>query len=134
MLPTVTILVADDETDTLSLLAFRLRRLGYRVLTASDGQSAIHLIQAERPDLVFLDIHLPMMDGYEVCRRVRADKNLKETRVVFSTADVCIKIHEAIQIAGADGYLLKPYESEEIIRAIHAHLPPHKITPSSAVA
>ncbi len=134
MLSTATLLVADDEVDTLSLLAFRLQKLGYRVLTASEGRSAMSLIQAERPDLVFLDIHLPIMDGYEVCRRVRADETLKETRVIFSTADVCIKIHEAIQMAGADGYLLKPYESEEVLHAIRTHLAWNKIIHPSVAA
>ena len=77
------ILVVDDEPDILSVIAFRLKKSGYEIVTAGDGKETLDLMQNWKPDLILLDIQLPVMDGYEVCRRIKADEELKHIPIVF---------------------------------------------------
>jgi DNA-binding response OmpR family regulator len=101
------ILVAEDEEDILSLLAFRLEREGYEVVAARDGDRALELARARRPAAAVLDIAMPGLDGLAVARRIRAE--LAETKILLLTARARREDIESGLAAGADGYITKPF-------------------------
>ncbi len=116
----VRILVVDDEEYIRDLLATSLRFQGFDVTTATDGHEALRLVPTFAPAIVLLDVTMPGVDGYEVCRRMRADHD--DTPVIFLTArdgkdDV---LHGFTQ--GADDYVAKPFRLEEVVARVHAVL------------
>ncbi len=114
------ILVVDDEESLVESIRFLLEQQGYRVLTALRGADALHLAAREKPDLVLLDVMLPGMDGFEVCRRLRSQGF--EGLVVLLTA----RGDEIDQVVGlelgADDYLTKPFRHRELAARLKAHL------------
>jgi len=114
-----TVLVVDDERRYRELLEMDLSRRGYRVLTAADGLRALELIEESVPDLVLLDVMLPDLDGYEVCRRIR---ELASVPVIMLTA----RVEEADKIRGlrigADDYVTKPFSAIELMARVEAVL------------
>ena len=114
-----TILVVDDELALRDLLEYNLRRQGYRVLTAADGNSAIKLAYAERPDLLVLDIMLPGMSGFDVCRAVR--KELTMPILMLSAREEEIDKVLGLEL-GADDYLTKPFGLRELLARVGAML------------
>ena len=112
------ILVVDDEIYIVHILEFSLTMEGYGVLTASDGQEALRLIESERPDLVVLDIMMPRLDGYEVCRRLRQDEQFKELPVILLSAKGRPVDREAGLKAGADDYITKPFSPRKLLEKI----------------
>jgi two-component system phosphate regulon response regulator PhoB len=104
-----TVLIADDEPAILELVRFTLEGEGVRVLEAADGQQAMALALAERPDLVLLDLRMPGLDGVEVCRRLRAEPALGRSRIVMLTAASQRADRARARAAGADDYLTKPF-------------------------
>lgn len=116
------ILVVDDEGDLLEVLRRTLEAQGYRVRTATDGESALAAATACPPDLILLDLIMPGIGGFEVCRRLRADARLQHVPVVMLTA-----LHETpakVQglDAGADDYVTKPFDVAELLARIRAQL------------
>ena len=110
-----TVLIADDEPLVRELLEFRLTQKGYRVLAASDGREAISLIEENAPDAVVLDAMMPVHDGFEVLRRMRAAEASADTPVIMLTARRGEKdIVSALEI-GANDYLVKPFMPEELM-------------------
>ena len=109
------ILVVDDEPDILKIVTFRLKKEGYEVLTAVNGQKALDLVNSQRPDLILLDLRLPVVDGYEVCKRVKTDEGLRQIPVILITASSAGKIAEKTKEFRADDYLIKPFEPEELL-------------------
>lgn len=105
------ILLVEDEPDILKITAFRLKKAGYEVITAMDGEKGLELAEKEMPGLILLDLGLPVMDGYEVCRRLKADEKLKKIPVVVFSASTD-KVKEATEQIGADDYIVKPFEPE----------------------
>jgi len=114
-----TILVVDDETPFLESLRFSLERQGYRVLTATDGQAGLRVARAERPDLLILDVMLPGMDGFKVCREIRAESDVP---IIMLTArgDETDKV-VGLEL-GADDYITKPFGLKELIARVRAVL------------
>ncbi len=116
------VLVADDDPDILSLIAFRLERSGYDVVTASDGEEALRLVVERTPDLAVLDVMMPKMTGYDVTRGVRKNEATKRMPVILLTA----RVQEADVArgfeAGADDYLKKPFSPQELRARIQAAL------------
>ncbi len=115
------ILIVDDELDILKLTAFRLAKFGYEILTAIDGQDALDLLKKEIPDFIFLDLYLPVISGYDVCKRIKADEKLKNIPVVLFTA-TSIHVAEEAKEVGADDYIIKPFEPEALIEKIKKFL------------
>jgi DNA-binding response OmpR family regulator len=114
------VLVADDDRDILDLLAFRLGRAGYEVVSASDGEEALRLATERRPDLAVLDVMMPKLDGYEVTRRMRADEATKRIPVILLTARV--QEHDVARgfEVGADDYMKKPFSPAELRARVQA--------------
>ncbi len=117
-----TILVADDDRDILELVAFRLERAGYEVLTAGDGEQALASAREHRPALAVLDVMMPKLTGYDVTRELRADKETSRIPVILLTA----RVQEADVArgfeAGADDYVKKPFSPQELKARVQAVL------------
>ncbi len=117
-----TIMIVDDMPANLQLLVRFLRDEGFRVRPVTSGFAALELAARVRPDLVLLDVNMPQMDGYEVCRRMRADRALKDVPVVFLSAlGEPIDKLKAFE-AGGEDYIAKPFHMEEVKARIGTHL------------
>ena len=103
------IIVVDDEYFISRSLSFMFEKEGYACSTASDGEIALELIKREKPNLVFLDIVMPKIDGYQVCREIRRDPTLEQTYIIMLTAMGQDVDQKASLEAGADEYMLKPF-------------------------
>ncbi len=116
------ILVVDDTPANLRLLTDLLTKHGYRVRPASDGALALKSVAAKNPDLILLDVSMPDMDGYEVCRRLKADEKSSRIPVIFISAfgDTHQKV-TGFEAGGVD-YITKPFEAEEVLARVRTHL------------
>jgi len=112
------ILVVDDEEDILSVLKFRLEANDYEVLLASDGQEGLNKARTEKPDLIILDLMLPKIDGYKVCRMLKFDENYKSIPIIMFTARAEQKDEDLGKEMGADAYIIKPFEPEILLEKI----------------
>ena len=116
------ILVVDDDKEVLRLMRAYLEDSGFEVLAAFDGESAMHTIRREHPDLVLLDLMLPDRDGWDVTRTIRADASLKHTPIIMLTA----RVDDTDKIVGlemgADDYVTKPYNPREVVARVKARL------------
>src|SRR5215831_409063 len=118
----VVVLVADDEPSTLALVASHVRSRGYKVLEASDGDQAWQLAHEHLPDLVILDVMMPGMSGWEVCRKIREAVSLAHTGVIMLTG-IGENLNEMTSpLYGADAYLDKPFEFAELDAKLSATL------------
>ena len=118
----IRVLVADDDEDILSLVAFRLERSGFTVLKALDGEEALRLALDEVPDLAVLDVMMPKLDGYEVTRRMRANETTSGIPVILLTARAQESDVAAGFEAGADDYVKKPFSPQELGTRVQAIL------------
>ena len=112
------ILIADDEPNIVFSLEFLMKREGYAVVVARDGQETLEAIARERPDLVLLDVMMPRKTGFEVCQAVRADEAMRGTRVLLLTArgrDTDIAKGLAL---GADAYITKPFSTRDLVEKV----------------
>lgn len=114
------ILVVDDEPDIVELLSYNLEKEGYQVQTARDGKSAVEIAKEYKPDMVLIDIMMPVMDGVETCRQLRENPAAANTFVIFLTA----RTEEYSEIAafdvGADDYITKPIKPRALLSRINA--------------
>ncbi len=116
------VLAVDDEPHILKLVAFSLRSGGFEVLEASDGLAAIEIARAEQPDLILMDVMMPALDGFEACRRLKADPATADIPVVMLSA----KSQKTEQAAGLDSgateYICKPFTPKELVAAVRGYL------------
>ncbi len=113
------VLIVDDDADLLDLMTYALRRDGYNVLAAIDGKQALHRFETENPDIVLLDVNLPKINGFEVCRRIRHDG---DTPLIMLTArDEEEDIVRGLQL-GADDYVTKPFSVKQLTNRMKAVL------------
>jgi two-component system alkaline phosphatase synthesis response regulator PhoP len=116
------ILVVDDDREVVRLMAAYLNQAGYETLTAHDGDTAVHMLRREQPDLVLLDLMLPGMDGWDITRLVRADPALAHIPIIMLTA----RVDDTDKIVGlelgADDYVTKPYNPREVVARVRARL------------
>ncbi|HRD49005.1 MAG: response regulator [Candidatus Competibacter sp.] len=116
------ILIVDDQPQNLQLLANILSREGYRMRPAPSGTTALRSAAAKAPDLVLLDVHMPGMDGYEVCRRLKAEAGTRDVPVIFlSAASDEESVVEGFAAGGVD-YIAKPIRSEEVIARVRTQM------------
>ncbi|HMN91629.1 MAG TPA: response regulator [Hydrogenophaga sp.] len=116
------ILIADDEPNILISLEFLMKREGYEVLLARDGQEALDVIGRDRPALVLLDVMMPVKTGFDVCHEVRANEALRGTRILMLTAkgrDTDVAKGLAL---GADAYMTKPFSTKELVQKVREML------------
>ncbi|RMD75521.1 MAG: DNA-binding response regulator [Bacteroidetes bacterium] len=118
----VKILVVDDEPDIVEFLSYNLRKEGFEVVTAQDGEEALAVARREKPDIILLDIMMPRLDGVEVCRLLRQEPEFRDTLVAFLTA----RNEDYSQIAaldvGGDDYITKPIRPRVLVSRIKALL------------
>lgn len=116
------ILVVDDDREIARLLRSYLEKAGYGVLVAYDGQTAVHALRREKPDLLLLDLMLPDMDGYDITRLVRTEETLQQIPVIMLTA----RVEDSDKIVGlelgADDYVTKPFNPAEVVARVRAQL------------
>jgi len=116
------ILVVDDEQDIVEFITYNLTKEGYRVCSAYNGKEAIEIAKSEHPDLILLDVMMPVLDGIETCKQLKSDPTFKNTFIVFLTA----RAEEYSEIAGfeagADDYIAKPIKPKVLITRISAIL------------
>jgi len=120
-----TVLIADDEQHIRLLIEQTLEELedaGVELQTASDGETARDIVRHQRPGLVFLDVMMPKLNGFEVCRAIKADPALAGTTVVMLTAKGQAYDREEGLASGADRYLTKPFDPDELLDVARAAL------------
>ena len=112
------ILIAEDEPNIVLSLEFLLKGAGYEVVVATDGSEALNLTGSWRPDLIVLDVMLPSVNGFEVCRQIRGARETKDTRILILTARGRESEVEKGMAAGANAFLTKPFATKELMKAV----------------
>lgn len=112
------ILIADDNENIREALTYLLEDEGYKLWMAKDGVEALREVRNVRPDIIFLDIMMPEMNGYDVCRIIKNDPELKKTYVIMLTAKGQVAEQERGKEVGADEYIVKPFSPMEILTKI----------------
>jgi DNA-binding response OmpR family regulator len=116
------ILIAEDERDIRDLVAFTLRFAGHEVVTASNGEEAVQLAPKENPDLILMDVRMPRMTGYDACRVMKSNPELKDIPIVFLSAKGQESEIQTGLEAGAEEYLLKPFAPDQLTDRVKAIL------------
>lgn len=124
MSPPPAILIVDDEPEVLQWIGKTLGQKfpQFRVLMANDGFAAGKMVTAEHPDLVILDLYMPGMDGFEVCRSIKSDSQTQSIKIVAMTGHPTLEAEKAIREAGAEGYIQKPLDVDRLAGLIGALL------------
>lgn len=112
------ILVVDDESELVEMIKFRLEAGGYNVITAYNGQDALDKARSEKPDLIILDLMLPRIDGYKVCRMLKFDEKYRHIPIILFTARAQETDRDMGKEVGADAYIVKPFEPQELMGKI----------------
>lgn len=116
------ILIADDEENIVISLEFLMKREGFEVLIAQDGEQAVEMIRDEKPDLVLLDVMMPKKSGFEVCQEVRSDPSLESVRILMLTAKGReTEVAKGLAL-GADCYVTKPFSTKELVERVRGML------------
>ena len=120
--PRARVLVVDDEADLVRILQFGLQSIGYQVETACDGQEALKKAREMKPDIILLDLMLPKLDGYKVCRLLKFDERYKNIPIIILSA----RTQEGDQLLamemGANRFITKPYDFQEVLGHIETLL------------
>ena len=116
------ILVAEDDPGSIKLLDFRLKSLGYEVIFAVDGGKALEIATKEKPDLVLLDVMMPVMNGFQVLRKLKSQEETKNIPVIMLTSKVQEKDIVVGLEAGAADYITKPFSFAELIARVNRTL------------
>jgi two-component system alkaline phosphatase synthesis response regulator PhoP len=118
----IKILVAEDEPDIRDLVTFTLQFAGYSVVSGSNGEEAVELAKQEYPDLIILDVRMPRMTGYDACKLIKMEPELKDVPVIFLSAKGQeTEIQDGME-AGAEDYLLKPFAPDELTNRVRSIL------------
>jgi DNA-binding response OmpR family regulator len=112
------VLIADDEPNIVISLEYLMKRAGYQVSIARDGQEALDTIRREHPRLVLLDVMMPRKSGFDVCQELRADEQIKDTLVLMLTAKGRdTDVNKGLGV-GADAYMTKPFATKELVAKV----------------
>jgi len=112
------IVVVDDEVPIARMLKIRLEANGYSVFMAHDGKAGLELVHKVRPNLILLDLVLPVIDGFKVCRMLKFDNNFKNIPIIMLTARSADESRNLGQQLGANAYMIKPFEPEVLLKKI----------------
>ncbi len=116
------VLIVDDEPNIVISVEFLMKREGFEVSVARDGEEALECIRADRPDLVVLDVMMPKLNGFEVCERVRADPELAATLILILTAKGReVEMKKGLSL-GADAYVAKPFSTRDLVEKVKSLL------------
>ena len=118
-----TILYVEDNEDNVFMLVHRLRRHGFEVIVAADGVLGVEAARRERPDLVLMDLSLPVLDGWEATRRLRQEPETRSLPVIALSAHAMAGERERALAAGCDDFETKPVDFDRLLVKIRAHLP-----------
>jgi DNA-binding response OmpR family regulator len=116
------VLIVDDEPNILLSLQFLMKKAGYDVRTAKDGEQALAEVAREKPDIILLDVMMPKLDGFSVCQRIKSDPDLSSVRIVMLTARGRDVEREKGISLGADDYITKPFSTKDAIDRVAALL------------
>jgi DNA-binding response OmpR family regulator len=108
------VLVVEDDKDSQAYVAEHLAQCGFEVVVASDGDAALRLIHERHPALIFLDMNLPTLSGYDVCEHVRSDPSLAEIRIVMTSAQSSLNVRAFCMEVGADMFVPKPFRLDVV--------------------
>jgi two-component system cell cycle response regulator DivK len=117
------ILVVEDQEDNRQILRDLLGSVGYDMIEAGDGLAALAAVKARRPDLILMDIQLPLLDGYEATRRIKADPDLRDIPIIVVTSYALSGDEAKARAAGCDAYVTKPYSPRQLLAKIKEFLP-----------
>jgi two-component system cell cycle response regulator DivK len=117
------ILVVEDQEDNMQILRDLLGSVGYEIIEARDGLEGVKAAKAEHPDLILMDIQLPVLDGYEATRQIKADPELTAIPIVVVTSYALSGDDAKALEAGCDGYVPKPYSPRQLLAKIKQYLP-----------
>ena len=112
------ILIVDDEPNIVMALEYTFKKNNYEVFIARDGQEALDIVKNSFPDLIILDVMMPMVDGYATLQQIRKDSNLKHTKVIFLSAKNKESDIEKAMLLGADAYLTKPFSIKKVVEQV----------------
>jgi len=113
------VLLVDDEPNILIAIAFLLKKEGYQVVKAQDGEQALAAMQQHQPEVAVLDVMMPGMDGFELAKRIRSNPAYEDTRIIFLTAKGTPNDRYRGYATGGEVYLTKPFDNEEFINTIN---------------
>ena len=116
------ILIVDDDLDTLRLVGLMLQRQGYQIVAASSGKQGLEKAFSEKPDLILLDIMMPGLNGYEICRKVKANPETAHTYIIMVSARTQPEDRRQAALAGADEFVTKPFDTDHILERVGAAL------------
>ena len=117
------ILIIEDQEDNRAIMRDVLSTAGYALIEAVDGQQGVKLARSERPDLILMDIQLPLLDGYEATRQIRATEDLKSVPIIAVTSYALSGDEAKTREAGCDSYVAKPFSPRELLAKVRALLP-----------
>ena len=118
------ILIVEDQEDLRAILLDLFTVSGYTVIEAADGGAGVALARRERPDIILMDIQMPVLDGYEATRQIKADPNISATPIIAVSSFAMKGDEERIRAAGCDAYIAKPMRYQEFLAAIDGQLAP----------
>ena len=117
------ILVVEDQEDNRQILRDLLGNAGYEMVEAENGEEALAAVAKQRPDLILMDIQLPVMDGYEATRRIKADPATKSIPIIVVTSYALSGDEDKARAAGCDAYVTKPYSPRQLLAKVREFLP-----------
>ena len=116
------ILVVEDQQDLRDVLRTLLTGSGYEIIEAADGKAGVAQAKTERPDLILMDIQMPVLDGYDATRQIKANPNLKSTPIIAVSSFAMKGDEEKARASGCDHYVTKPYSPVQLLRLIQGYL------------
>lgn len=116
------ILVVEDQEDNRRILRDLLTSAGYQLLEANDGAQGIAVAEAHRPDLILMDVQMPILDGYEATRRIKANPELSAIPIIIVTSYALSGDEDKARAAGCDAYMAKPYSPRQLLAKVNEYL------------
>ena len=126
------ILVVEDQEDNRQIIRDMLAGTDYEIIEAENGEEALAAVAKQRPDLILMDVQLPIMDGYEATRRIKADPALRSIPIIAVTSYALSGEDKRARAAGCDDYVAKPYSPRQLLAKIRQHLPSRMASPNGS--